>query len=106
MIFAATRGYVDRIELGRVEEFMTQLQERVRSDAKEAMDAIKDGDWSDGTQEKLESTIKQFAEDFGYDLDEEGQPLSDDAEDAATSRARNKDSEESSDADEKEEAAA
>ena len=36
------------------------------------------------------------AEDFGYDLDEEGQPLSDDAEDAATSRGRERSEEDSS----------
>ncbi len=99
MIFAATRGFVDRIDADRVEEFHLQLVERVRSDAKEAMDKIREGDWSDETQSKLEETIKQFAEDFGYDLDEEGQPLSDDAEDAATSRSRGKSDDDKSDDD-------
>ena len=31
---------------------------------------------------KLDETIKQFAEDFGYDLDEDGQPISDESADA------------------------
>ena len=43
-------------------------------------------------QKKLDEAIREFAEDFGYDLDEEGQPLSDEAEDAATARARKRDS--------------
>ena len=49
---------------------------------------MRDGDWSDETQKALDRVIKEYAEDFGYDLDEEGQPLSEDAEDAATSRSR------------------
>jgi F-type H+-transporting ATPase subunit alpha len=37
------------------------------------------GDWSDETQRALNDAARAFAEDFGYDLDEEGQPLEDDA---------------------------
>ncbi len=88
VIFAATRGYTDRIDAGRVEEFNRELVDRVRSDASDALKQVAEGDWSDETQSALDDTIKQFAEDFGYDLDEEGQPLSEDAEDAATSRGR------------------
>src|ERR671928_86586 len=38
---------------------------------------IAGGDWSDETVEKLRDAVKTFADDYGYDLDEEGQPLSD-----------------------------
>jgi F-type H+-transporting ATPase subunit alpha len=40
---------------------------------------IAGGDWSDETQQALNDAARAFAEDFGYDLDEEGQPLEDDA---------------------------
>jgi F-type H+-transporting ATPase subunit alpha len=91
VVYAATNGFVDRIDADRVAEFHQQLVERMHSSADEAMKKIAEGDWSDETQKALDEAIAQFAEDFGYDLDEEGQPLSDDAEDAATSRARKKD---------------
>jgi F-type H+-transporting ATPase subunit alpha len=96
-IYAATQGYLDRIDADRVEDFQEQLRERVRSAASEAMKKIADGDWGDDVQKELDGVIKEFAEDFGYDLDEEGQPLSEDAEDAATSRSRNKQDEDSDD---------
>src|SRR4051794_26374698 len=91
-IFAATNGYLDRIDADRVEEFHRDLVERLHSNAGDTLKAMSEGDWSDETQKNLEKAIKEFAEDFGYDLDEEGQPLSEDAEDAATSRGRSKDS--------------
>ena len=39
---------------------------------------IAGGDWSRRDQKKLDEAIAEFADDFGYDLDEEGQPLEDD----------------------------
>ena len=98
-IYAATNGYLDRIKADRVEDFQMELVERVHSGAGETLEKIRGGDWSDGVQSELEKVIKQFAEDFGYDLDEEGNPLSDDAEDAATSRARGNDGDGSADRD-------
>jgi F-type H+-transporting ATPase subunit alpha len=87
-IYAATNGYVDRIAADRVEEFHRGLVERLHSSASDTLEKIADGDWGDDTQKGLDKAIKEFAEDFGYDLDEEGQPLSDESEDAATSRGR------------------
>ena len=48
------------------------------ADAAETLEKIKGGDWSDDTQSALRTSIEQFADDFGYDLDEDGQPLSED----------------------------
>jgi F-type H+-transporting ATPase subunit alpha len=98
-IYAATQGYLDRIDADRVEEFQEQLVDRVRSGAGNAMEKIADGDWGEDVQKELDKVIKQFAEDFGYDLDEEGQPLSDEDEDAATSRGRDKSDSDDSDDD-------
>jgi F-type H+-transporting ATPase subunit alpha len=75
VIYAATNGFVDRINVDRVPEFGTGLIERLHADASDTLKKIADGDWSDETQEKLRASIEQYAKDFGYDLDEEGQPM-------------------------------
>jgi F-type H+-transporting ATPase subunit alpha len=79
-VYAATNGFLDRIDADRVPEFHARLLERVHADVADVMDKIAGGDWSDGTQEKLRASIEQFVDDFGYDLDEEGHPLSEEDE--------------------------
>jgi F-type H+-transporting ATPase subunit alpha len=74
-IYAATNGYLDRITVDKVEKFLERLTERVRNQEEELLKAIAGGDWSDETQTKVDSTVSQFAEDFGFDLDEEGHPI-------------------------------
>jgi len=80
IIYAATNGFVDRVAEDRVGEFHRGLQERLRASASDTLGAIRDGDWSEGTQGALRSAIEQYADDFGYDLDEEGLPLSEEQE--------------------------
>ena len=36
---------------------------------------VREGDWGDEIQESVRKAVGEFADDFGYDLDEEGQPL-------------------------------
>ena len=38
---------------------------------------IAGGDWSDETQGKVKDLVSRFADDFGHDLDEDGQPITD-----------------------------
>jgi F-type H+/Na+-transporting ATPase subunit alpha len=76
-IFAATNGFLDRITTDRVPEFLDGLTQRLRSEAGDTLSTIEGGDWSDDTQGALKKAIADYADDFGYDLDEEGQPLSD-----------------------------
>jgi F-type H+-transporting ATPase subunit alpha len=46
-------------------------------------------DWGDDTQKAVDSAVSSFAEDFGFDLDEEGHPLDEDGDDArSSSRSR------------------
>jgi F-type H+/Na+-transporting ATPase subunit alpha len=78
VVYAATNGFLDRINADRVPEFNKALIERLHADAAETLAAIKGGDWSDDTQSTLRSSIEQFVDDFGYDLDEDGHPLSQD----------------------------
>ena len=42
------------------------------------------GDWSDETEQAVRDAVAEFADDFGYDLDEEGQPLDEDSPDRDT----------------------
>jgi F-type H+-transporting ATPase subunit alpha len=74
-VFAATNGFLDRILTERVPEFLDGLTQRVHSEHSDVLDKIRGGDWSDETQESLRKAVGDFADDFGYDLDEEGQPL-------------------------------
>ena len=77
-IYAATNGYLDRDQ--------RRPRRRVPSTASSSGCTPRpptcsrrspSGDWSDETQEALDDAVEEFAEDFGYDLDEEGQPLLD-----------------------------
>jgi F-type H+/Na+-transporting ATPase subunit alpha len=83
-IFAATNGYLDRIEVDKVEKFLDGLTRRAHSEAGDVRSKIAGGDWSDETQAAVDALVKRFAGDFGYDLDEEGQPLSDEPAPAVT----------------------
>jgi F-type H+/Na+-transporting ATPase subunit alpha len=82
-IFAATNGYIDRILVEKVTKFLSELADFVRANEPELLKKIAGGDWSDETRGRLEDVVAQYAEDFGYDLDEEGLPLEDDEAQAA-----------------------
>jgi F-type H+-transporting ATPase subunit alpha len=74
-IYAATNGFLDRIEVGKVEKFLEGLSDSIRSTNSDLLEQIAGGDWSDETVAALEAAVKQYADDFGYDLDEEGHPM-------------------------------
>ena len=77
-IFAATNGFLDRLKAERVGEYLTELTERMHAQHSDVREKIAGGDWSEGTQQAVKDAVSTFTEDFGYDLDEEGQPLDDD----------------------------
>jgi F-type H+-transporting ATPase subunit alpha len=74
-VFAATNGFLDRVSVDRVEEFLAGLTDRLHSEARDLREAIRTGEWSDEIQDRLRKLVADFADDFGYDLDEEGQPV-------------------------------
>jgi F-type H+-transporting ATPase subunit alpha len=74
-VFAATNGFLDRIAVERVPEFLDGLTSRMHSEHDDLRAKIRDGDWGDETQESVRKAVGDFADDFGYDLDEEGQAL-------------------------------
>jgi F-type H+-transporting ATPase subunit alpha len=74
-LYAATNGYLDRILVEKVPTFLADLVDNVRGIQPELLKKIADGDWEDATQTEVDKAVAQFAEDFGFDLDEEGHPL-------------------------------
>src|SRR4051812_49749549 len=76
-VYAGTNGYLDRINADRVDEFLEGLTQRLHSESGDLLETIAGGDWSDDVQAKVKEVVSTFAQDFGYDLDEEGQPTSD-----------------------------
>ena len=92
-VYAATNGYLDRINVDRVEEFLRGLTERMHSEGGDVLGKIAEGDWSDETQKAVADAVSKFADDFGYDLDEEGLPV-DQGDDAGEEKrpARDEDS--------------
>ena len=74
-IYAATNGHVDRITIDKVERFLSELIGRVRGSDPDLLRQIGSGDWSEEIQARVAAAVDQFAQDFGFDLDEEGHPL-------------------------------
>ncbi|WP_205699185.1 F0F1 ATP synthase subunit alpha [Conexibacter sp. SYSU D00693] len=101
-VYAATNGYLDRISVDRVEEFLEGLTQRAHSEGADLLKSIAGGDWSDGTQDAVKKLVGDFADDFGHDLDEEGLPSGDDEPGARSEQS----SEESAESEESETAGA
>jgi F-type H+/Na+-transporting ATPase subunit alpha len=74
-VFASTNGFLDRIVVERVPEFLDGLTQRMHSEHDDLLAKVREGDWGDEIQEAVRKAVGEFADDFGYDLDEEGQPL-------------------------------
>jgi F-type H+-transporting ATPase subunit alpha len=85
-VYAATNGFVDRITVERVPEFLANLVSAAHARHQELREKIASGDWSQETQDALKAAVGEVADDFGYDLDEEGQPIDEDAPVSATHR--------------------
>jgi F-type H+-transporting ATPase subunit alpha len=112
-VFAATNSFLDRITVERVPEFLDGLTQRMHSEHSDLLEKIRSGDWSDELQESVRKAVADFADDFGYDLDEEGHPLEErqvgeTTREAEGIRSRDEDGgdQEADEAEEKEEAAA
>jgi len=99
-IYAATNGYLDRIEVDKVNEFLDGLTQRFRSEQDDLLGTIRDGNWDDSTVEAVDQAVSEFADDFGYDLDEEGEPIEEGESDRASGRDRDGDEDEEESRDE------
>src|SRR5436190_18955091 len=52
-VFAATNGYLDRITVAKVDEFLNGLIQRFRAENDELLRKIADGEWSDESQQAV-----------------------------------------------------
>ncbi len=110
-IYAATNGYLDRIEIDKVERFLRDLTDYVRGSESELLKTIAGGEWSDEITDRLDKVVGEYASDFGFDLDEEGHPMDDSSDEpprsqsSASNGAGGDDSERSSESQEEEEEA-
>jgi F-type H+-transporting ATPase subunit alpha len=102
-IYAATNGYVDRIAIDKVERFLSELIDRVRGGDPDLLRQIGSGDWDEPIQARVGAAVDQFAQDFGFDLDEEGHPIVESADEPR--RASQAEAAAQPSAEEKEEAA-
>jgi F-type H+/Na+-transporting ATPase subunit alpha len=74
-IYAGTGGYLDRIKVERVQEFLEMLLQRLHSEDDDLMSQIAEGNWDDSIEERLGNCIAEAIDDFGPDFDAEGNPL-------------------------------
>jgi F-type H+-transporting ATPase subunit alpha len=74
-IYAGTGGYLDRIKVERVQEFLRFLLDRLHAESGDLMSTISEGEWSDEIESGLGDCIAEAIDDFGPDFDEEGNPL-------------------------------
>jgi F-type H+-transporting ATPase subunit alpha len=88
-VYAATNGYLDRIVVEKVDRFLADLTDYMRGNESDLLGKIGEGDWSDETQKAVEKAVSSFAEDFGFDLDEEGHPLDEGDEGSSRDGRRN-----------------
>jgi F-type H+-transporting ATPase subunit alpha len=87
VIFAATNGFLDRIAVDRVPEFHEALVSRMHSENADLLEKIAGGQWEDEIEQALRDAVAEFADDFGYDFDEDGAPIDDGDGDAPRERA-------------------
>jgi F-type H+-transporting ATPase subunit alpha len=75
-IYAGTGGYLDRIKVDRVTDFLgTHLLPRLKAEHGDLMGRIDGGELSDEDEDELGKAIAEMVDDFGPDFDEEGQAL-------------------------------
>ena len=75
-IYAGTGGYLDRIKVDRVHDFLEDLLTRLHSEKADLMKGISEsGQLSDEDEKALGDAIGEMVDDFGPDFDAEGNPL-------------------------------
>jgi len=74
-IFAGTGGHLDRLKVERVRDFLEAAISRLKSENEDLMERLNNGDWGDEEEKELDEALAESVDDFGPDLDEDGQPL-------------------------------
>jgi F-type H+-transporting ATPase subunit alpha len=75
-IYSGTGGYLDRIKVDRVGEFLADLRVRLHSENHDLLSRIEEtGKLEEDDEEALGKAIAEFVDDFGPDFDEHGDPV-------------------------------
>jgi F-type H+-transporting ATPase subunit alpha len=75
-IYSGTGGYLDRIKVDRVGEFLGDLRTRLHSEHQDLLDRINEsGKLEEDDEKALGEAIGAFVDDFGADFDEHGEPI-------------------------------
>ncbi len=74
-IYAGTGGHLDRLKTERVHDFLDAAISRLKSENEDLMKRLSEGEWGDEEEKELDEALAESVDDFGPDLDEEGQPL-------------------------------
>jgi F-type H+/Na+-transporting ATPase subunit alpha len=74
-IYSGTGGFLDRIKVDRIREFHEAMLQRLHAEKSDLMQKIAEGNWDDSIESELGDAIAEAIDDFGPDLDEEGNPL-------------------------------
>ncbi|HKH64070.1 MAG TPA: F0F1 ATP synthase subunit alpha, partial [Solirubrobacterales bacterium] len=75
-IYSGTGGYLDRIKVERVGEFLADLRTRLHSEKADLLGRIESsGKLEEDDEKELGQAIADFVDDFGPDFDEHGDPL-------------------------------
>jgi F-type H+-transporting ATPase subunit alpha len=74
-VYAGTGGYLDRLKTERVQDFLESAISRLKSENEDLMKKLNEGEWGDEIEKELGDALAESVDDFGPDLDEEGQPL-------------------------------
>jgi F-type H+/Na+-transporting ATPase subunit alpha len=86
-IYSGTGGYLDRIKVDRVHDFLEDLLSRLHSEKSDLMKRITDsGELSDEDEKELGDAIGEMVDDFGPDFDAEGNPLEEGESDRVVER--------------------
>jgi F-type H+-transporting ATPase subunit alpha len=100
-IFAGTGGYLDRIKVDRVRDFLEDLLSRLHSENADLMKGINEsGELSDEDEKALGDAIGEMIDDFGPDFDAEGNPLEEGESDRVRSGEHREDEDETAEQDE------
>jgi F-type H+-transporting ATPase subunit alpha len=75
-IYSGTGGYLDRVKVERVAEFLADLRTRLHSEKADLLARIEDtGKLEEADEKELGEAIADFVDDFGPDFDADGSPL-------------------------------
>jgi F-type H+-transporting ATPase subunit alpha len=77
IVYAGTRGFIDRVEVNRVTEWKASLIRFLQSERRALIDSLeRDKKWDDDVEQQVREAIEAFNRQFGIEQEEAGEPAS------------------------------